>query len=407
MMRFLRQTLVIARRDFMAIVFTPTFLVFLLAPLLMLGFGAIGGVGAARLAESGQSKARLVAILPALPGAKLAAADKHLRTIFRTAEAPPELILRAPGGDPAAQAKALFADRHIEAAAILYGSLERPTILHGARGERSGAYLAEAAEAALRQARGGTGRLSEPKIRQFDAAAATDTGRQSAGFGAVFAMFFLTLLLAGQSVGMLAEERNSKVIEILAAAVPLEAVFLGKLVGMFGVALAFIAFWAALLSQGIAFLPGGGNALASLAPAIGLPLFVLLFLAYFTLAFLLLGAVFLGVGAQASTMREIQMLSLPITFFQVGMFALASAAASNPDSMVATAARVLPFSSPFAMAARAATSPALMPHLLAIGWQLLWVAIIVALSARLFRRGVLKSGPGIRIGRTKVAAPAD
>ena len=110
------------------------------------------------------------------------------------------------------------------------------------------------------------------------------------------------------------------------------------------------------------------------------------------MAYLLLGAVFLGVGAQASTMREIQMLSLPITIFQVAMFGLASAAAAEPGSRLARIAELFPFSSPFAMAARGATDPALWPHLLALGWQALWVVLTIVISVRLFRIGVLKSG---------------
>src|SRR3546814_13687063 len=81
---------------------------------------------------------------------------------------------------------------------------------------------------------------------------------------------------------------------------------------------------------------------------------------------MLLGAVFLGVGAQASTIREIQMLSLPITILQVAMFGWASAAASSPGTWVATAAEIFPLSSPFAMAAHAANSPDLWPHALAL-----------------------------------------
>ena len=123
-----------------------------------------------------------------------------------------------------------------------------------------------------------------------------------------------------------------------------------------------------------------------------MPAYVALFLTYFTMAYLLLGAVFLGIGAQASTMREIQMMSLPITFFQFGMFALASAAAAKPGTWIATAAEVFPFSSPFAMAAHAANWPQLWPHALAIAWQLLWVGITITIAARLFRRGVLQSG---------------
>ena len=200
-------------------------------------------------------------------------------------------------------------------------------------------------------------------------------------------------VLAGQAVGTMAEERSNKVIEVLAAAVPLESVFLGKLIGMFGVAVLFVGFWATIVFNVGQFLPAEmARAFSGARPAVGLPAFALLFLAYFTLAYMLLGAVFLGVGAQASTPREIQMLSLPITIFQVAMFGLSQVAASKPDAALARVAEVFPFSSPFAMAARAANRPELWPHALAIGWQLLWVAITIWVGAYLFRRGVLQSG---------------
>ena len=53
----------------------------------------------------------------------------------------------------------------------------------------------------------------------------------------------------------------------------------------------------------------------------------------------------------------------------------------------------VPFSSPYAMLARAAQDGALWPHLAALGWQALWVAIFVRMGARLFRTRVMKSGP--------------
>src|SRR3546814_9822025 len=90
------------------------------------------------------------------------------------------------------------------------------------------------------------------------------------------------------------------------------------------------------------------------------------------------------------------MLSLPITILQVAMFGWASAAASSPGTWVATAAEIFPLSSPIAMAAHAANSPDLWPHALALAWQLMWVSIVIWLSAGWFRRGVLQSGGGMR-----------
>ncbi|HEX7655910.1 MAG TPA: ABC transporter permease, partial [Sphingomonas sp.] len=134
--------------------------------------------------------------------------------------------------------------------------------------------------------------------------------------------------------------------------------------------------------------------------------FVVLFCLYFTMAYLLLGSVFLTIGAQATTIREIQMLSLPITFTQIGMFGLASAAAANPGSWVAIFAEVFPLSSPFSMAARAANDGGLWPHVAALLWQALWVSVIISLGARWFRRGVLKSGSPKKRPRGRKAAEA-
>src|SRR3546814_2496342 len=64
MKRNIRQTLTIARRDFIATVLPHTFLIFLLAPLIMAYHGAIGGMGAATMAEGSADRSRIVPILP-------------------------------------------------------------------------------------------------------------------------------------------------------------------------------------------------------------------------------------------------------------------------------------------------------------------------------------------------------
>jgi ABC-2 type transport system permease protein len=398
MNRILKQTFVIARRDFLAMVVTPTFLLFLIAPLFMLGFGVASGSGAAQLATSSAEKTRMVAIVAPETGARLLKSDAALRPLFRTEEAPPQLMIVKPEADVAQQAMALFKSEKSDVTAILSGPITAPNIRYQPPSDRHARYLAALAENQVRAERSGLATdkpLTRATITENSQAVPSQRGKQAAGFAAVFAIFFLTLLLAGQTVSMLAEEKSNKVIEILAAAVPLEAVFLGKLIGMFGVAVLFIAFWGILAAFASSFIPASAG-IGSLAPAIGLPAFLALGAAYFSMAYMLLGAVFLGVGSQASTMREIQMMSLPITIFQVSMFGLSSAAAGRPGSDLATFAQIFPFSSPFAMAARGATDAALWPHLLALGWQAIWVGITIWISVRIFRIGVLKSGTGFR-----------
>jgi ABC-2 type transport system permease protein len=86
---------------------------------------------------------------------------------------------------------------------------------------------------------------------------------------------------------------------------------------------------------------------------------------------------------------------------QVVIFAVAAVAIGNANSPAALAAAAFPLSSPYVMVARAAEMPELWPHLLAIVWQVAWVALIIRVASKLFRRNVLKSGGGGMFGWRK------
>jgi ABC-2 type transport system permease protein len=206
------------------------------------------------------------------------------------------------------------------------------------------------------------------------------------------ALFLLTLMLSTMVLSQLIEEKSNKVIEIIAAAMPIDAMFVGKLFAMLSASVLGLVVWigsGALLIQivkhgGVATLP---------TPAVGWPIFLALGVIYFGMNYLLFGAAFLMIGAQASTAREVQTLSMPVTFGQVLIFGFAATAIGDPNSTESLAAAVFPLSSPMTMLARGAEQPELWPHIVAIGWQALWVALILRLGAQLFRKTVLKSGP--------------
>jgi ABC-2 type transport system permease protein len=89
----------------------------------------------------------------------------------------------------------------------------------------------------------------------------------------------------------------------------------------------------------------------------------------------------------------VQTLSMPASFAQIAFFFLAAYAVAAPGSIYETVAIVVPFSSPYAMFARAAQDPALWPHAAAIAWQALCVGLLIKIGAGLFRKLVMKSGP--------------
>src|SRR3569623_2870717 len=118
--RSLRQAMTVARRDFIATVFAPTFLIFLLSPLLTIAFGEAGGLGASTMAQSAIDRSKL-AVLTASGGTAIEAADKQLRVVFDRGDSPPPNELRPPAADPARQARALIGSREGDVDAVLYG----------------------------------------------------------------------------------------------------------------------------------------------------------------------------------------------------------------------------------------------------------------------------------------------
>jgi ABC-2 type transport system permease protein len=96
-------------------------------------------------------------------------------------------------------------------------------------------------------------------------------------------------------------------------------------------------------------------------------------------------------------------MSMPVTFAQVLIFGFASTVIGAPGSTEAILASIFPLSSPMAMLARAAEQTEIWPHVAAIAWQALWVALILRVGAQLFRKTVLKSGPRLPWWRFKRA----
>lgn len=389
---------VVARRDFVAVLFSRAFLFFLLGPLFPVAVGGLAGNIGGQVERTAHSNTLALAMAPADAAAMIAAAGA---TGPRLAASIPNFAA-VPAGDP----RVILADSGKGYAAVVSGTPAAPR-LTGPQAEIdrwSGAVGLLAAQAA------GTSRIAfapvaVSPVEQTTATARTDRIRTAQA--AQLLLFLLTMLLAGMVLSNLVEEKANKIIEVLAAAIPMDAVFLGKLFAMLGVSFVGIAVWGA--AAGV-FLLASGSGASLPVPALGWPLFAALGVAYFAMAYLLLGALFLSIGALASTVREVQTLSMPVTMLQLLVFFLAAYALGSPGGAIELAAAVFPLSSPFAMLARAAVSDALWPHALALAWQALCVLVLVRTGARLFRARVMKSGPARDRARRKgfrVRRPVD
>ena len=379
-----RAALVMARRDFRAILFSKAFLFFLLGPIFFGAISATAGALGAKAAESSDPPKLAVALSNA-ENAAFARAHEHLAEAVGL-----PAIVTVPESDRRDAAE-LLADKSDNFGAVLTGSLETPQ-LTGTE-ERIARWQGEVALLSAQALGGSSAELPEVNLSPTQTSVATIRSAQTAtATGAITLLFLLTMLLAGMVLSNLVEEKANKIIEILAAAIPMEAVFYGKLFAMLAVSFVGIAVWGGIA---LLVLTLGSAALGPIPePAVGWPLFVILFVTYFATAYLLIGSIFLTIGSMAPTVRDVQTLSMPATILQLAVFFLATYSLSDPGSAAEIFAVLFPVSSPYAMVARAAQSPVLWTHAAALAWQLLWVAIFVRTGSGLFRKLVMKSGTG-------------
>jgi ABC-2 type transport system permease protein len=397
---------VIARRDFVAVLFSRAFLFFLLGPLFPVLVGGLAG------AIGGEVQREAVSVeiglaMSAEDNAAMLAAGQRLAPQLGGALPSLREVPEA-ASDPAFEAQTFLEARRGNYAAIVTGTLAAPELV-GTEGQ-------------LRRWQGPVSLLAGhameaeptafPKVSSAvvtTSAAAERSSRIQTAQVAQMLLFLLTMLLAGMVLSNLVEEKANKIIEILAAAIPMDAVFMGKLFAMLGVSFVGIGVWG-LAAYGLwtigsdAIIASSGFDIARLpAPAVGWPLFIVLGVIYFAMAYLLLGALFLTIGAMANTVREVQTLSMPVTMMQLMVFFLAAYTIKQPGSGLEMAAIAFPLSSPFAMLARAAMEPQLWTHALALAWQGLAVLALVKGGSLLFRKRVMKSGGAGRVKTSRFA----
>jgi ABC-2 type transport system permease protein len=224
-------------------------------------------------------------------------------------------------------------------------------------------------------------------VEQLDESRGVDLFDPSVGivFAAVFVLYGL-LAVYGQWVAQgIVEEKQSRVVEVLLASVRPTQLLTGKVLGLGALGLAQI-----LLLAGVA---AGGLLLTDVievptaawgALALVIPWYVLGFLLYATL--------FAMAGSVVSRVEDMQSAVMPVIIVLVLALFGAQLALSDPTGTLSTVAGLLPLTAPivqpilFALGASSWWEP-----LLAIALALAAIAIMIPVSARIYRGGVLRT----------------
>lgn len=212
-----------------------------------------------------------------------------------------------------------------------------------------------------------------------------------------FALMFVTTTFttSGYLLQAVTEEKEDRVMEILATTVSPGRMMAGKVLGLSGVGLTQMLIWVLFGVVGVLVIGRDSSWLAE----INLPWQVIvLALVYFLLGYLLIASSYAAIGASVTTPQEAQPLAGPLSLLAMAPFFIVIVILSRPNGLVAVAFSLFPFSAPLTMLMR-------LPLADIPAWQIVASMLLLLLSAvgmmllagRAMRLGMLRYGKRLSV----------
>ena len=246
-------------------------------------------------------------------------------------------------------------------------------------------------------------------IHPLDGAKAAPTPAQAVGDLILATILVILVFITVMAYGMwiatsVAEEKSSRVMELmLSAATPIQ-MLAGKVIG---VGAAGLTQYALLLLAGLVGLAIQGPVgqilfgASSSGPAIsGLSIGILIgFFVFFLLGFALYGFLYAAAGSLVSRQEDVQQVAMPMIALSMAGYLAATFAVSSVDAVWVAPLSFIPFFSPFVMLVRLTEGKASLAEV-GLSALILLITIVVAMwiAARVYTVGVLMYGqrPSLR-----------
>lgn len=222
-----------------------------------------------------------------------------------------------------------------------------------------------------------------------------DGGDRAAGTQVAF---FVLFVLYGQIFGYgiavasgIVEEKSTRVVEVVLASIRPAHLLAGKVLGI-GVVGLLQLLTIAVVGVALVALTGVVDLPPGTLQAVGLAI------AWFLLGYAFYACAFAVVGAIVSRQEELQNASTPLTLTIFAALGLSTAAVADPSSTLARVGSFLPPTAPLVMPMRM-TLGGVEPWEIVVSIALMVVAIVavVALAARVYQAGALRTGQRIRL----------
>jgi ABC-2 type transport system permease protein len=222
--------------------------------------------------------------------------------------------------------------------------------------------------------------LNPPDGEQVD-----DSARGIASVSTIILLMAMSFYGNWILVGVI-EEKSTRVVEVLLAAVTPEQLLVGKVLGIMSlialqIGLTVVAFFVGLQVVGDVELPSVA------LPALGMSL------TWLVLGLLMYNFMYAAVGATVSRAEEASSAAVPIIApLMLGYFVGLTYIPSHPDAMLSRILSFFPLTAPLTMPARVVAGGAsAIEVVLALGLMLVGIAFVIWLGARIYRGALLQT----------------
>lgn len=209
-------------------------------------------------------------------------------------------------------------------------------------------------------------------------------------------MMYIVILLYGISVlRSVQEEKERRVVEVLLSSLRPWQLMTGKVVGIGAAGLLQVAIWIAFAAVAITW---GDEILLrlGLAPPELPPLpasLALVVLLFFAGGYFLYASLYAALGAMAASWQDAQNLQFPALIILMAAFFTTFPVTESPESGLAVATSLIPFTSPLIVPARSALGATAWTDLvLPLAFLVLGCAALLWIAGRVFRVTILATG---------------
>jgi ABC-2 type transport system permease protein len=203
-------------------------------------------------------------------------------------------------------------------------------------------------------------------------------------------VFFLSAITFGQVIAQsVVEEKQTRIVEILMAAVPVRVLLAGKILG--NSLLAFAQIFAIAALSGIAMLATGQDLLlADIGPAL------IWFIVLFAAGFVLLASLYAATAALVSRQEDLASAVSPVTTLIMIPYVLVILFNDNP--VVLGVMSYVPFSAPVGMPMRVFLGTAQWwEPIVSLALLAASTVLVTSLGARIYANGLLRTGPKVKL----------